>query len=140
MKNEVEIKIKIAYNKTKTFISVTITGFRPGSIISEGRLFFANSSNEDVPALKETLLNYGTHTGKFQVSKFEEAAAGNEVDGNDDDGVNWWRIGVIISGVAVVFLLMVTIVLWVSVSIVQLVSFNRHVFDRFFSPVNYGHS
>jgi hypothetical protein len=121
MKQEVELKIKIAYSNTKGFISVTISGFRPGSIVSEGRLYFANSSNKDVSLLKKTLSDYGTGSGGFMVSGFEEAAG----DGDDDDddevilGLNWWQIGVIISGVVVFILLVTVVVLCVSVYIIN---------------------
>jgi hypothetical protein len=117
MKQDVEMQINIAYNiNTPGFISVTITGFRPGSIVSEGRLYFANSSNNDVTLLEKTLSDYGTATGEFEVSEFDEAA--NDRD-DDNDELDWWQIGVIIAGVVVFFLLLTVIVLCVSIYIIN---------------------
>jgi hypothetical protein len=123
MKQEVELQIKIAYMNTKGFISVTISDFRRGSIVSVGRLYFANSSNKDVLQLKKTLSDYGTTTGEFTVSEFDEATGDDDDDDDDDDGVlfglDWWQIGIIIAGVVVFILLITVVVLCVSIFIIN---------------------
>jgi hypothetical protein len=124
MKNEVEMEVEIAYEKTKNFLSVTITGFRPGSIVCEGRLYFANATDQDVQNLRETLSDYGTNNKSFEVSKFENAADDGDDDNDDvgDDnevvlGLNLLQIGAIIAGVVVLILVIIIIVLWVSMCI-----------------------
>jgi hypothetical protein len=118
---ELEIEVKneiiLAYKETEKLISVTILGFRPGSIICDSRLYFENSTKQDTPSLKETLLEYGKNTSKFEVSNFEEVAGNNDDDDDDDIilGLDWWQIGLVIAGVVIFILLITVIVLCVSV-------------------------
>ena len=124
MKNEVETEIENAYNKITSFLSVTIVGFRAGSIVCDSRLLFSNLSNQNVSSLKTILTEYAKQSGKFQVSKFENADDSGK-DGDDGDdcvdgddvilGLNWWQVGLVIAGVVIFVLLIAIIVLCVSV-------------------------
>ena len=126
MKNEVETEIENAYNKITSFLSVTIIGFRAGSIVCDSRLLFSNSSDQNVSSLKTILTEYAKRSGKFEVSKFENADDsgkdgddGDDCDDGDDDdvilGLNWWQVGLVIAGVVIFALLIAIIVLCVSV-------------------------
>ena len=126
MKKEVENKIEIAYKGTNNFVYAIITGFRSGSVICDGRLYFKNASKSDILSSKETLAKYGSSGGGFTVSKFNFNAGGDDNDDGDDDnddgddeiilGLHWWQIGVIITGIVVFILIITVIVLCVSIN------------------------
>ena len=114
-RKEVEDEIKNAYKDTDSFVSVTIIGFRRGSIVCDARLYFDNVSTSDISDLNTTLSEYGASNG-FTVSEFVINAPD---DDNDDDdevilGLDWWQIGVIIAGILVFILTITVIVLCVS--------------------------
>lgn len=118
MKKEVENKIEIAYQGTDNFIYAIITGFRPGSVICDGRLYFKNASKSDIRSSKETLEKYGSSGGGFTISKFDINAGGDDNDDGDDEiilGLDWWQIGVIIAGIVAFILIITVIVLCVSI-------------------------
>lgn len=115
MKNYVEDKITSAYNETDNFLSVTITGFRSGSIVCDGRLYFKNASKSDIPNFNKILSEFGARNG-FTVSKFVVNSADDDED--DDEvilGLDWWQIGIIIAGIVVFILIITVVVLCVSI-------------------------
>ena len=119
MKKEVENKIEIAYEGTDNFVYAIITGFRSGSVICDGLLYFKNASESDILSSKETLAKYGSSGGGFTVSKFDFNAGGDDNDDGDDEiilGLDWWQIGVIIAGIVVFILIITVIVLCVSIN------------------------
>ena len=131
-KKEVEGIITSAYKDTDNFISVTITGFRHGSIVSDGRLYFENSSDNDIAGFNKTLSDYGKNYGNFTVSNLKRPIDNGDNDDDDDDdddvilGLNWWQIGLIIAAFVALVLLITVIVLCVSIPISL---FNFIVFD-----------
>ena len=119
MKKEVENKIEIAYKGIDNFVYAFITGFRPGSVICDGRLYFKNDSKSDILSSEKTLAKYGSSGGGFTVSKFDINAGDDDNNDGDDEiilGLDWWQIGVIIAGIVVFILIITVIVLCVSIN------------------------
>ena len=118
-KKDVENEINIAYNETETFVSAIITGFRDGSLVCDGLLYFKNASKSDIPVLEKTLKK---NNGGFTVSEFDINARDDDKDESDDEiilGLDWWQIGVIIGGIVVFILIITVIVLCVSIYSIQ---------------------